>query len=214
MDIKKFASDYDIKLNISDSSIKQEQVINSLYNNRTIIKENNNQIQNNTDSFFEEKEINIPTNLPDNVNIIIPNDSIKKETVLKSLSENVPDLTSDLITNISQKTEQEDKQGTKINFIKESSYNTEITQVEPPQVRKKIQINKATEEEIKSVPGIRLVHAKRIIQLRRYNTYINSFSDFKDKIGIDEEQINQLRKYVIIDTVERKYAKFGRMLDI
>ena len=214
MDIKKFASEYDIKLNVSDSSIKQEQVINSLYNNRTIIKENDNQIQNNTDSFFEEKEINIPPNLPDNVNIIIPNDSIKKENVLKSLSENVPDLTSDLITNISQKTEQEDKQGTKINFIKELSDNIEITSVEPPRVQKMIQINKATEEEIKSLPGIRLVHAKKIIQLRRYNTYINSFSDFKDKIGIDEEQINQLRKYVIIDTVERKYAKFGRMLDI
>ena len=214
MDIKKFASEYDIKLNVSDSSIKSEQVINSLYNNRTIIKENDNQIQNNTDSFFEEKEINIPTNLPDNVNIIIPNDSIKKETVLKSLSENVPDLTSDLITNISQKTEQEDKQGTKINFIKELSDNIEITSVEPPRVQKMIQINKATEEELKALPGIRLVHAKKIIQLRRYNTYINSFSDFKDKIGIDEEQINQLRKYVIIDTVERKYAKFGRMLDI
>ena len=81
-------------------------------------------------------------------------------------------------------------------------------------VNSKVKINSASENELKQLPGINLVHAKKIIQSREHNNYINSWDDLMN-LGIDQVSVENLKSLVIIDKVNnRSVISVGRILDL
>ena len=78
-------------------------------------------------------------------------------------------------------------------------------------VSSKVQINSASEDELKMLPGVKLVHAKKIIQSRKHNDYIDSWDDLI-KLGIDEISVENLKDLVIINKVSSKRVSSGRRI--
>lgn len=81
-------------------------------------------------------------------------------------------------------------------------------------VSSKVKINSASEDELKKLPGINLVHAKKIIQSRDHNNYVNSFDDLI-RLGIDPVSVDNLKDLIIIDKViKKRHISGGRVLDL
>ena len=78
----------------------------------------------------------------------------------------------------------------------------------------KIDINKASKDELTKLPGINIVLANKIIQMRQSGNYIQSSDDLKEKLNLKDYQINQLKDYIIIEAVKSKQMLYGRQLDI
>ncbi|MBQ6220335.1 MAG: helix-hairpin-helix domain-containing protein [Methanosphaera sp.] len=65
-------------------------------------------------------------------------------------------------------------------------------------VGKRLDINKATLNELKSVPNLTVVEANKIIQLRKKGENIKSYDDLKQKLYITTNNLNKLREYIYI----------------
>ena len=83
---------------------------------------------------------------------------------------------------------------------------------------KKIYINTATEDELRSLPGFHIVNAKKVIQLRGEHKYMNSFNDLVRLADIDVEYIDDLKEIIIFNNVDDDEnhieENLGRRLDI
>ncbi|WP_323735851.1 helix-hairpin-helix domain-containing protein [Methanosphaera sp. ISO3-F5] len=66
----------------------------------------------------------------------------------------------------------------------------------------KIDINKASIEELNKLPTINLIQAKKIIELRNEGKYIKSFEDLSKKINLSTNQINQIQDKVVISEIK------------
>ena len=77
----------------------------------------------------------------------------------------------------------------------------------------KIDINTANENELKNIPGINLIKAKKIIDLRNQGEYITSFKDLEIKLNINTSQINQIKDVIVISKQKKKNIRV-RLLDI
>lgn len=240
MDLKNFSSNNDFIIDIVDSSINYDDVMNSLYMNRNMVE---------TESLAGKNN-----NADDNMHITIRDDSISRDMVIQSLNQNFPRI-ENIIYN-QDFTYNLDIGQTKINvkdtFISpekvidniisnkplieyddsktiadnrtdrfaasdgnESGISIDRTSEEKTEDNTLTDINKATEEELRALPGMRLVHSKKIIQLRQFNIFINSFKDLEDKIGLNADEINSLKPYVIIGKVSgNTILKHGRLLDL
>ncbi|WP_323735861.1 helix-hairpin-helix domain-containing protein [Methanosphaera sp. ISO3-F5] len=75
----------------------------------------------------------------------------------------------------------------------------------------KIDINSADLDELTNIPSINLIKAKKIINLRNENNYIKSYDDLKEKLNLNPEQINQIKKRTIISEVNDDLS--GRIID-
>ncbi|MFN3567924.1 MAG: ComEA family DNA-binding protein [Caldimicrobium sp.] len=65
-------------------------------------------------------------------------------------------------------------------------------------IQEKIDINRATLEQLKSLPGIGEVTAKAIIDLREKKGGFKSIEELKEVKGIGEKKLEVLRNYVTI----------------
>lgn len=98
--------------------------------------------------------------------------------------------------------------------MKENSNNTEElpnTEANKDKIIK-ININKAGVDEIKNLPNINLIQAKKIIQMRENGSYIISFDDLASKLNLSSYQITILKDYIIIDNPTSNVN--GRFIDI
>lgn len=75
----------------------------------------------------------------------------------------------------------------------------------------KIEINTATESQLSKLPGLTVIQAKKIIQLRQSGNYIKSFDDLKEKLNLNDSQIEVIKKYATIKAVES--MNNGRIID-
>lgn len=62
----------------------------------------------------------------------------------------------------------------------------------------KIDINKASLEELTKLPSINLIKAKKIINLRNSNNRISSFEDLGEKLNLNPNQLNQIKDNAVI----------------
>jgi len=81
---------------------------------------------------------------------------------------------------------------------------------------KKIDINTANKEQLAKLPGINIILATKIIQMRESGNYINSTSDLKDMLNLKDYQINQLMEHALIknQSIPKQSTFTGRRLDI
>lgn len=63
---------------------------------------------------------------------------------------------------------------------------------------KKIDINKASQKELESIPGIGPVLSKRIIEYRKNHGNFNSFSDIMKVKGIGPKKLEKIKPYIKI----------------
>lgn len=77
----------------------------------------------------------------------------------------------------------------------------------------KIDINTANIDELSKLPGLNLIKAKKIIDLRQNNKYIYSYEDLQIKLNLNPTQINQIKDVIIISKKKKK-NKPGRILDL
>ena len=78
--------------------------------------------------------------------------------------------------------------------------------------KNKIDINTASEKELAQIPGLTIIQAKKIIQLRQAGFYIKSFEDLSKKLNLNTSQIEVIKNEVIIKETPRKINR--RRLDI
>lgn len=62
-----------------------------------------------------------------------------------------------------------------------------------------IDINTATDEQLRALPSINIIRAKKIIQLRESGVYIKSFDDLREKLNLKDYELEQLRPLVKIN---------------
>lgn len=67
---------------------------------------------------------------------------------------------------------------------------------------KKINLNTATAEQLMTVPGISQTIAEKIIRLRQEYSGFTVIEELLDIDGIDNDMINQLKKYIEVIKVE------------
>lgn len=102
---------------------------------------------------------------------------------------------------------------TYLNILKQR-YNTSNTKNKASGSNNKLDINKASLNELKSLPGINLILAKKIIQLRDHGNYITSPTDLKHKLNLKSYQIEQIKPYIEITEEYRRKRSHGRKLDL
>lgn len=78
---------------------------------------------------------------------------------------------------------------------------------------KKININTASADEIKTLPNINLIQAKKIIQMREDGNYVESFDDLANKLNLKPYQLSEIRNLVVIDEVVNDNDN-GRFIDL
>lgn len=83
---------------------------------------------------------------------------------------------------------------------------------EPIQENVVIDINAASDNELKKLPGINLIKAKKIVQLRDSGVYINSIDDLQQKLNLKDYEVNQLKSHITISKHETENK--GRRLDL
>ncbi len=66
----------------------------------------------------------------------------------------------------------------------------------------KIDINTATAEEISNIPGFNPLSANQIVQMRKSNNYVKSFNDLAQKLNLNENELEQIKPYIIISSSE------------
>ena len=71
---------------------------------------------------------------------------------------------------------------------------------------KKININTTEIDEIKNLPGIGLISAKKLIQMRENGNYVKSWNDLENKLNLKPYKLDQLKPYIIIsENIRVKY---------
>lgn len=124
-------------------------------------------------------EINLAYVLEDGMKIYIPNiDDKKEEQNLLNISDN----TENYVTKDS---------GIQTKSKKETEANTEIQNS-----NKKININKATQLELESLPGIGPSTAQKIISYRNEKGKFNSIEDIKNVSGIGDSKYNSIKDFI------------------
>lgn len=78
---------------------------------------------------------------------------------------------------------------------------------------KKININTASIDEIKTLPNINLIQAKKIIQMREDGNYVESFDDLTSKLNLKPYQLSEIKNLVVIDEVVNDNDG-GRFIDL
>ena len=92
-------------------------------------------------------------------------------------------------------------------YRKENISDTNITSIDG-----KLLVNRSNKKQLEEIPTLRMIHVKKILELRSHGRFINSFDDLANLIGIDNDDIIDLRKYIIIDKKTSKNG--GRILDL
>lgn len=158
----------------------------------------------------------------------IRNKELKLNNLKKSINEydetleNLWKKTSDLNRDISKR--ESDQKNKK---IPEPVINTDENRIKPSNNKnednnkpsdnnqnKKININTASVDEIKTLPNINLIQAKKIIQMREDGNYVESFDDLADKINLKPYQLSEIRNLVVIDEVVNDNNDGGRFIDL
>ena len=98
------------------------------------------------------------------------------------------------------------------NKIRENNIDEVKPTIEIP--KEKIDINKATKEELTKLPGINIILANKIIQMRQSGNYITSSDDLKEKLNLKDYQVNQLMNYIIITKIQTNSNVNGRKIDL
>lgn len=75
-----------------------------------------------------------------------------------------------------------------------------------------IDINTATEEQLKELPSINIIKAKKIIQLRENGVYIKSLDDLQEKLNLKDYEIEQIRCLIKINVDDS--SNNARRLDL
>ena len=83
------------------------------------------------------------------------------------------------------------------NSAKEQS-NQETTSQNNNKTKTKININKATQEELEELPGIGPSTANKIIQHRKENGNFKSVENIKDVSGIGEAKYNSIKDLITV----------------
>ena len=83
------------------------------------------------------------------------------------------------------------KKGEEIQNSLNSGYNNSISE-------NKININKATQTELETIPGIGPSTALKIINYREENGKFNSIEDIKNVSGIGEAKFNNIKNYICV----------------
>lgn len=78
--------------------------------------------------------------------------------------------------------------------------------------KSKIDINTANEETLTKLPGINIIKAKKIIELRQKGYYIKSYNDLNSKLQLKPHQIAQIKEITIISN--KITPKRRRIIDI
>ena len=68
--------------------------------------------------------------------------------------------------------------------------------------QKKVNLNKASVEELSKVPGLNMDLAKKIIRLRKENGEFIDMEELLSVPGIDNELLRKLKKYLFIEAVD------------
>ncbi|MDO5822433.1 helix-hairpin-helix domain-containing protein, partial [Methanosphaera sp.] len=80
---------------------------------------------------------------------------------------------------------------------------------------KKIDINTAGIDDIKKLPGITIISAKKLIQYRENGNYVKSMYDLGEKLNLKDYQLEQLRPYVLISkNKEYTTTNYTRRVDL
>ena len=79
---------------------------------------------------------------------------------------------------------------------------------------KKIDINTAGIDEIKKLPGIGLISAKKLIQMRENGNYVESLNDLENKLNLKPYQVEQLKPYLTISKIKTKKTSYSRKVDL
>lgn len=80
---------------------------------------------------------------------------------------------------------------------------------------KKIDINTAGIDDIKKLPGITIISAKKLIQYRENGNYVKSMYDLGEKLNLKDYQLEQLRPYVLISkNKEYRTTNYTRRVDL
>jgi len=98
-----------------------------------------------------------------------------------------------------------------VNFKAEERTTHDLKEKVTPE--EKIEINTASLEELVSITGINVIQAKKILQLRDADCYIESYDDLKEKLNLKDYQIMEIEDKTTITRVRRK-QHHGRRLDI
>ena len=75
-----------------------------------------------------------------------------------------------------------------------------------------IDINTATEQQLKELPSINIIKAKKIIQLRKAGVYIKPFDDLQEKLNLKDYELEQIRPLVKINIIDTSNSR--RRLDL
>ena len=79
----------------------------------------------------------------------------------------------------------------------------------------KIDINTAGIDDIKKLPGITIISAKKLIQYRENGNYVKSMYDLGEKLNLKDYQLEQLRPYVLISkNKEYTTTNYTRRVDL
>jgi competence protein ComEA len=70
------------------------------------------------------------------------------------------------------------------------------------QEQKKVNLNKATAEELSKIPGLNLDLAKKIVKLRKENGEFIDMEELLSVPGINNELLRKLKKYLFIESVD------------
>lgn len=68
--------------------------------------------------------------------------------------------------------------------------------------QKKVNLNKASVEELSKIPGLNMDLAKKIVKLRKENGEFIDMEELLSVEGIDNGLLRKLKKYLFIEAVE------------
>jgi len=68
-----------------------------------------------------------------------------------------------------------------------------------PEIKEKVNINKATADELKLLPGIGPVLAKRILTLRERKGGFKRLEDLLEVNGIGLKKLDRIKQWVVLD---------------
>lgn len=155
---------------------------NQNYNN---YQQNHNNTINNTQNYNDnhntQPNYKIPQN-DENYNIT-PNNNSKTDDKINNQKDVIPD--ENIKNNTNQSNPTQDT---------ENTLNDDFI----------IDINKANANQINQLPGINLIQAKQIINMRENGNEIKSLEDLGQKLNLDKTQLDLIEKHIIINTTKQQ----------
>ena len=100
----------------------------------------------------------------------------------------------------------------KLNLPKEESDSQADMKPVDEKVIPVMDINTANADDLAKLPGINIIKAKKIVQLRESGIYIKSFDDLRDRLNLKDYEVEQLKPYVKISMDESNNGQ--RRLDL